>query len=95
MDIYQKNEQGKSAIDLCSNELREEVLKLCKVSKGSKNYHEDSHSGSMKNNEKRNNDKNEMKYGNSDSKNGNHDNYKHKGDKNNKDNSSGHSMHGS
>ncbi len=78
---------------MCNNELREEVLKLYKVSKPSKNYQEDSHSGSMKNNEKRNNEKNEMKYGNSDSKYGNHENHKHKGDKNNKD-SSGHSMHG-
>ena len=80
---------------MCSNDIKEEILKMHKISKPSKNYHEHSNSGSIKNNDKtKNNDKNEIKYGNSDLKYGNNETIKSKGEKNNKDTSSGHSVHG-
>lgn len=58
VDIYQKNPNGDAAIDLCSNELKEEILKMYKVSKLSKNFREYRSSRSIKKSEKVKNNKN-------------------------------------
>lgn len=54
VDIYQKNKSGKQVIDLCSPEVKEELLKMHKSSRPSKNYHAHSNSGSAKNKKERN-----------------------------------------
>lgn len=76
---------------------------MYKISKPSKNYNENRNSGSIKNSEKiKNNNKKDIKFLDSDEKQGPNNKLRYKGDKNNKetsknnkDTSSGHSGHGS